>query len=79
MVDILQDTLSIFAKLQALTRMSPYHLPNTHLHSLPVHLLSSAFLPIVELVDASHTHVYIYIYACYVHNLNNENSDGDGY
>jgi len=57
MVDILQDTLSIFAKLQALTRMSPYHL-----HSLPVHLLSSAFLPIVELVDASHTHVYIYIY-----------------
>lgn len=70
MVDILQDTLSIFAKLQALTRMSPYHLPNTHLHSLPMHLLSSAFLPIDELVDASHTHTrvyrYIYIYAMYV-------------
>jgi hypothetical protein len=62
MVDILQDTLSIFAKLQALTRMSPFHLPNTHLHSLPMHLLSSAFLPIDELVDASHKHVYIYIY-----------------
>jgi len=76
MVDILQDTLSIFAKLQALTRMSPYHLPNTHLHSLPMHLLSSAFLPIDELVDASHTHthththvciyIYIYMHAMYV-------------
>lgn len=45
MVNIFQDILSIFVNLLALTQMSPYHLPNTHLHSLPMHLLSSAFVP----------------------------------
>lgn len=36
-----RDTVLVSEKWQVLTRMSPYHLQNIHLHSLPMHSLSS--------------------------------------
>lgn len=80
MVNIFRDILSIFVNLLALTQMSPYHLPNTHLHSLPMHLLSSAFVPpclvsgyiIVNRHTRRHAHICMY-------NINYDNTVDDFY
>jgi hypothetical protein len=45
MVDIVPSTLLFFEKSRALKQMSPCHLHSIPLHSLIMHLLSSAHSP----------------------------------